>query len=373
MNGTRNDISDNEPSDAGVQDDFHGEKGADIDERRLHLRAFDYWHSLKGDREFPLFSQLTPEGLAPYRNNSLLLEFTEGGATVRYIGNNVGLLLEEPILKGTNLNAFPDSAFASALLGQFETEEGRIRAAEFEFIEDLLDCRGIMLPFSHSGDVAHFAMVVVNFRRREGVEHGETYDMSEAVGACERAASSVAHLDGGSCSSLYEALAAALKLYEEGQAHPDAYAALLREAGLKAQKRAPYTPALKITFGKDYDKTRLTEYASALAYAVRQGETSETVAAFLENEPGGIKGCVRRERSARRGQVGSAAERRQAEAAALVSNVRGVSLDDLSSDKEFSLVIARPKEGGGLEAVGLADVGQNTVDAIIRRFADKIK
>lgn len=384
MSGTRNDIPDDKTGDAGVQDDFHPDKHAEGEERRLHLRAFDYWHSLKGDGAFPLFKDLSPEGLAPFKNNSLLLEFTEGGATVRFIGNNVGLLLEEPITKGTNLSDFPQSAFAQALLRQFEEEEGRSRAAEFEFIEDLLDCRGIMMPFSHTGGDAHFSMVVVNFRRREGLEapqgesapvedHAQSASLDEAAGACRQAAKDVVHLDGGSRSSLYKALAAALALFEEGERNKDAYSALLKDAGLKAQKRAPFTPALKLTFGRDYDKTRLTEYASALAYARRQGETSETLAEFLDKEPGGIKGCVRRERSARRGQVGSSAERRQAEAAALVSNVPGVSLDVLSSDKEFSLVIARPKEGGGLEAVGLAEVGQNTVDAVIRRFAEKIK
>lgn len=373
MSDRQDDIPDEHTDNGGVQDDFSQESNAEGEERRLHLRAFDYWHSLKGDQEFPLFSDLTPDGLAPFRNNSLLLEFTEEGATVRYIGNNVGLLVEEPIQKGANLGAFPESTFAQALLSQFEHEDGRARAAEFEFVEDLLNCRGIMMPFSRSGLAANFAMVVVNFRRREDIEQSDTYDLSEAVGACKRAAKNVAHLDGGSRSSLYQALAAALSLYEVSLLHPDAYDDILRQSGLKAQVRAPYTPALKLTFGKNYDKTRLTEYAAALSYASRQGVAADGLADFLENEPGGIKGCVRRERSARRGQVGSAAERRQAEAEALTMAAQTVSLDDLQSDTEFSLVITRRKEGGGLEAVGIADAGKNTVDAIIRRFADEIK
>ncbi len=373
MNGNRDDISDPEPGVAGVQDDFQSDNPADGEERRLHLRAFDYWMDLKGDKDFPLFKDLEPQGLAPFKNNCLLLELTEGGAVVRFIGSHVGLLIDAPIQKGTNLSAFPESAFAQALLARFDSAAGRGRAVEFEFVEDLLDCRGIMLPFSHTGTVPHFSMVVVNFRRRQGVEHTAGFDLDEAVAVSERAARQVAHLDGGSRGNLYKALAAALALYEEAARQPEAFAAMLKEAGLKAQKRAPFTPALKLTFGKDYDKTRLTEYAAALAYAQRHGETSETLADFLEAEPGGIKGCVRRERTARRGETGSAAERRQTEAKAAVSNLPGVSLDSLSSDKDFCLVIARPKEGGGLEAVGLADVGKNTVDAAIRRHADKIK
>lgn len=373
MSGTRNDISDPQPGDAGVRDDFNPDKHAEGEERRLHLRAFDYWLSLKGEHDFPLFKDLRPEGLAPYRHNSLLLELTEGGAIVRYVGGHVSMLVDAPVQKGTNLSAFPDSAFAQALLGQFETEDGRSRAAEFEFIEDVLDCRGIMLPFSHTGTMPHFSMVVVNFRKHEKQATADDKNLVQAVGVCERAARQVAHLDGGNRGNLYHALAAAMALYEESLNTPEAFDALLKKAGLKRQKRAPYTPALKLTFGKEYDKTRLTEYAAALAFGVRQGVSSDGFAEFLESQPGGIKGCVREERAARRGESGTAAARRQQKATASVAVAPAASLDDLETDQEFCLVIARPKEGGGLEAVGVADVGQNTVDAVIRRHADKLK
>ncbi|NVJ98916.1 MAG: hypothetical protein HWE25_12240 [Alphaproteobacteria bacterium] len=373
MAGTRNDISDPQPGKAGVRDDFSAETHAEGEERRLHLRAFDYWLSLKGELEFPLFKDLRPEGLAPYRHNSLLLELTEGGAIVRYVGDHISMLVDAPIAKGTNLSAFPDSAFAQALLGQFDTDEGRGRAVEFEFVEDLLDCRGIMLPFSHTGLKPHFSMVVVNFRRREGLEHVETFALEEAVSSCERAAGQVVHLDGGSRGSLYRALAAAFALHEEAERTPDAFKALLKEAGLKQQKRAPFTPALKLTFGKDYDKTRLTEYAAALAYAKRNGVAADGLAEFLEKEPGGIKGCVREERAARRGESGTASATLQQKAEAALAAAPEASLESLKTDTEFCLVIARPKEGGGLEAIGVADVGQNTIDAAIRRHAEKIK
>jgi hypothetical protein len=35
--------------------------------------------------------------------------------------------------------------------------------------------------------------------------------------------------------------------------------------------RAPYLPFVKLVFGTEYDKTRLTEYATALAHARRVG------------------------------------------------------------------------------------------------------
>ena len=54
------------------------------------------------------------------------------------------------------------------------------------------------------------------------------------------------------------------------QRDPDDYAELLEESGVKAQARAPMTPIVKLVFGIDYDKTRLTEFAAALSYAQRQ-------------------------------------------------------------------------------------------------------
>ena len=52
---------------------------------------------------------------------------------------------------------------------------------------------------------------------------------------------------------------------------PEDYAELLDDAGLKAQARAPMTPVVKLVFGVDYDKTRLTEFAAALSWAQREG------------------------------------------------------------------------------------------------------
>jgi hypothetical protein len=466
--------------DPGVQDDFSASAPKDTRadtytgthrERRLHLHAFDYWHGLKEGRTFPLFKSLTPEGLSPFRDNCLLLELRGADAVIRFVGDRIALMFGTAVEKGALLSSFADSRFAAALLEQFASAESRARAAEFEFTEDTLRSRGVFLPFSQTGDQAHFSMVVANHRHygreSEVPETTETTATTEAAPAEETAASpaeeaadaspeqalenavaedrmpeepapeeltpeepapeelisggqapdepaadgltgieaptevsaeamaeapdegdpfedsikasraaaqSVAHLDGGGRSSLYQALAAALALYEQAQADPAAFRQTLAASGLKMQARAPFTPALKLTFGRDYDKTRLTEYAAALAYAVRKGETADTLAAFLEKEPGGIKGCVRRERTARRGDSSSAAARLQAKASAALAALPAARLADMTSDNDFCLLIARrAKDGGGLEVVGPADVGRNTVDAAVRRLADKTK
>ena len=59
------------------------------------------------------------------------------------------------------------------------------------------------------------------------------------------------------------------------------------------------TPIVKLVFGADYDKTRLTEYAAVLGHARRIGVARGGLAAFLDSVEGGIKGVVAAERAAR--------------------------------------------------------------------------
>ena len=59
------------------------------------------------------------------------------------------------------------------------------------------------------------------------------------------------------------------------------------------------TPIVKLVFGADYDKTRLTEYATVLSHARRLGVEAETFGDFLDGFDGGIKGVVKAERALR--------------------------------------------------------------------------
>jgi len=378
---------------SGVQDDFPApssfdEKTSSHDERRLHLQAFDYWHDLKADRSYPLFSELRAEDLAPFKANSLLFEFVELGTVARFIGAAVGELIDPEMKVGSYLGDYAGLPFAAALTEQFSEEQARSRAVEFEFLEEGLNCRGIMLPFSRDGAGAHFVMVVVSFARgmEEPAETAKAHEVEQAsdgadetdaailrglLGAAQRAADSIVHMDNGNRSSLYDALASALALYEGSRENRPAYDALLGEAGLKEQSRAPFTPALKLVFGVDYDKTRLTEYAAALSYAVRMGKTSSELNEFLKTTPGGIKGCVQEERAFKRGQSGSPAHNRQKEAEDKLRHLPEVSLKDMTPNEEYCLILARRSSGGGVEALGCADVSRAALDTAIRRLASK--
>jgi len=364
----------------GVQGDFSADSEIRPEERRLHLQAFDYWHHLKADREFPLFTELRAEDLAPFKTHSLLLEFNQNGTVVRFLGDNVSAIVDAPLAVGSYLSDFAESTFARALLKQFADEAARARAAEFEFIEEHLSCRGMMLPFSRDGTGAHFVMVVASFRRvnstleRDNEVSDDNIDaLNGLLNAGQRAADMIVHMDNGNRISLYGALASALALYEGAQENPAAYQELLKESGLKAQIRAPFTPALKLVFGAGYDKTRLTEYAAAIAYAVRLGETSDRLTDFLMAMPGGIKGCVQEERAFKRGEAGTAAHNRQKEAEEILRYVPSVPLKDLIPNDEFCLILARRSSDGDIEALGCPDISKATVDAAVRQLASPRK
>jgi len=72
-------------------------------------------------------------------------------------------------------------------------------------------------------------------------------------------------------SALYLAVSRAYDFSLAAREAPEDYAELIAESGLAVQDRAPMTPVVKLVFGHDYDKTRLTEYAAVLTHAHRLG------------------------------------------------------------------------------------------------------
>ena len=104
----------------------------------------------------------------------------------------------------------------------------------------------------------------------------------------------------GTRTSLYRALSLAYDFAVAAQRDPEDYAELLEESGVKAQARAPMTPVVKLVFGVDYDKARLTEFAAALSYAQRQEIGTGGFEDFITKQPGGLKALVAAERQARR-------------------------------------------------------------------------
>src|SRR6186713_1320107 len=58
------------------------------DERRMHVRAYNYWVSLLDGRDYPSIEDLEPADLVDFAPNSVLLDFTGGrdNPATPYIG-----------------------------------------------------------------------------------------------------------------------------------------------------------------------------------------------------------------------------------------------------------------------------------------------
>ena len=61
------------------------------DERRMHVRAYNYWVSLLDGRDFPSIEDLEPSDVTDFASNSILLDFTCGrdNPAVPYVGNAI--------------------------------------------------------------------------------------------------------------------------------------------------------------------------------------------------------------------------------------------------------------------------------------------
>ncbi|MEP7315866.1 MAG: hypothetical protein ABI667_04140 [Sphingomicrobium sp.] len=171
--------------------------------------------------------------------------------------------------------------------------------------------------------------------------------------------------DGRSRAALYKALAMAYDFSVAARRVPDEYTEILEDAGVKAQARAPMTPIAKLVFGADYDKSRLTEFASALSYAERCQVQFGDFESFLDRQDGGLKGMVAAERLARRPDKKPVNHANKARVA--LRQAPAIALSAIDGDEEFILVVSRRRVGGGVgyEAIGLVE-DQKLVDRAIR-------
>ncbi len=273
--------------------------------------------------------------------------------------------------------------------------------------------RGILMPFSSDGDTIDFIYGVINWKDSgdtaaesqvirpelppvevEGQGPADPLDepatgwtesaveeqseeppellldddagLADRLWAARESAEVCKQADGRSRAALYRALAMAYDFAVASHRVPDEYAEMLEDAGVKAQARAPMTPIVKLIFGVDYDKTRITEFAAALAHAERCKVDFGGFLAFIEQAEGGLKGLVAAERKARRpdkpvedkADAGRAALRRAARLA----------LADLPTNQEFALVVTRRNADGVHEVVALVS-DEAMLERALRRAA----
>jgi hypothetical protein len=155
-------------------------------------------------------------------------------------------------------------------------------------------------------------------------------------------------------TALYEAIGRAYDFSLAAQDRPEDFEEIVVDSGLTVQDRAPMTPVVKLVFGADYDKTRLTEYAAALSHAHRLELPRGTLGDYLRQAEGGLKGVVQAERRMRRVDSGKDAGEDPREAlAARLRGLEAIALADIDpTGAEFGLVMIRRSEDGTIDLIG---------------------
>ncbi|RYG89860.1 MAG: hypothetical protein EON59_01045 [Alphaproteobacteria bacterium] len=390
------------------------------DERRMHVRAYNHWVSLLQGRPYPSIENLDPGNIADFGAHSVLLDFSKGvdDPAIRFLGK---ALREETDLDTsiTHVAQVPSRSLLSRLTDHYlQIIANRAPIGfEAEFVgtrgHNTL-YRGILMPFSSNGEQIDFIYGVINWKelvdaatqaklnaeieesRRtapsptaaapvwaDGPSAG--FDSTDALVIAEPAADTALAADSSladrlmlaresaaaarasdtrSRSALYRALARSYDFALAAESDEAGYGELLEDAGLKVQARAPMTPAVKLVFGADYDKTRLTEFAAVLSHAKRSFVPSGGLDAFLDMAEGGIKGVVAAERAHRRP---AAKPDLFAQIADELRSRAPIAHVDLSAASEFVVLLAR-KGSGGLDIV--AQVTDNPLtERAIRKAA----
>jgi hypothetical protein len=424
-------------------DDVTSAIGAD--ERRMHVRAYNYWVSLLHDRDFPSIEDLDPGSITDFAPHSVLLDFTNGrdNPSTPYIGTAIRAEcdLEDDV---RSIEQVPSRSLLSRLTDHYlQIIANRAPIGfEAEFVNQRghsICYRGILMPFSSDGDTIDFIYGVINWKDvDEDVEPAQTIAavlpaepeagpgfaalddaIPEPVPETPTSDSASAHIswedgpladgpplvaadpideefdeepivladdagladrlcaaresaevckaaDGRSRAALYRALAMAFDFAVAARRVPEEYAEILDDAGVKTQARAPMTPIVKLVFGVDYDKARLTEFAAALSYAERCQVDFGQFEDFLGRQDGGLKGMVAAERKARKPDA--APDRRAEKARIALRQCQPIALAEIDADEEFVLVLSRRRIGGGVgyEPIALVDDGK-MVERAIRR------
>jgi hypothetical protein len=126
------------------------------------------------------------------------------------------------------------------------------------------------------------------------------------------------------------------------------------------------TPVVKLIFGIDYDKTRLTEFSAALAYARRETVAQGGFATFLEGFGGGLKAVVAAERRARRPEQKPDRLEQSLDALRQALPIAEVTLAT-GADEEFVLLVARRQADGTLGVLAPVAFDRSLLDRALRK------
>ncbi len=142
------------------------------DERRMQVRAYNFWAGLLGDADFPEIARLDPGGHPDFGPHSVLLDLSEGLDDPRIV--HLGDLLSKAC--GSTLSAGPvplSQLSGNCLLSRITDHYCELIAnrapigfeAEFASGPGRLSIyRGILLPFSSNGQTIDHVYGVLNWK-----------------------------------------------------------------------------------------------------------------------------------------------------------------------------------------------------------------
>ena len=178
--------------------------------------------------------------------------------------------------------------------------------------------------------------------------------LGQCLANARKAAAAAQQAEARSRVALYHAVSHAYDVSQLAAAEPEAFAQLLTEHDIKASKRAPMTPVVKLVFGADYDKSRLAEYAAVLGFAQREEIARGALGEVIEATEGGLKAIVSRERAYRRGADKPDARQPRIERTfRKLDKVEARPLDAIPADgAEYALCVIRRQDDGNVAFVG---------------------
>ena len=140
------------------------------DERRMQVRAYNFWTSQLGEKNYPPVEELNPEDVDDFRDYSVLLDFTSGieNPSIPYLGDE----LRQACELGEDIS-YLDQVPPRSLLSRITDHYLQIIANrapigfEAEFVNDndvTIMYRGILLPYSSDDDTIDFIYGVINWK-----------------------------------------------------------------------------------------------------------------------------------------------------------------------------------------------------------------
>lgn len=427
-----------------------------FDERRMHVRAYNYWASLLGDRNFPSIEDLNPEEIEDFGSHSVLLDFTGGldnpvvaflGAALRVECGVDGVIDRISDVPPRTLLSRLTDHYMQILANEapigFEAEFTNQRGADILY-------RGILMPFSSDDDSIDFIYGVINWKevaatamtddiaramgelnadtsqvsieqvwggdpapgyrlsaedqagdalsaRWAGVgdplsdaldndtddddadDFGATLDLDpfidpfgKALHDARRAAAEAISFESRSHQALYRAVGLAHSFAILAAARPEDYTVLVAQAGIAVQPRSPMTALVKLVFGSDYDKTRLSEFAAVIDYALAHKVEAGALEALLTAHDGGIKGYVALARATRRGGEAVRPVAKGQRLRKRLLKAQAIGVDTVTTDDSgFAVVLMRREADGSMSALGGIPADDRRALAVFRAVADQ--